>query len=106
MLAAAIGDFNTISNYCVTTLAAQNDQIRTIPNNSLRTKMSVAYQDIQAQINLMISHHQEYFQGLTPGAEADASLARSLPNLNIPRDSATKGLMRFDVGIYNAALRR
>lgn len=102
-IGAAVNDLNTFSNYCMATLAADQDRIEAIPNNPVKTKLKATSLEIQAGINKMISHQQEYLESLTPGAEADASLKRAIPNLNIPRTSATNALTQLDIGINNAA---
>ena len=105
-IAAAVDALNTFSNYCVTTLAADNDRIGKIANNGFRNKLSAASQEIQSWTSRMVSHQQEYLESLTPGADGDASVQRSIEKLNIDRDSVSNALMRFDADIYNAGLRR
>jgi hypothetical protein len=105
-LTAAVDALNTFSNYCASTLAADNDRIKKISNNQARTKMGAASLNLQEAINNTISQQQEYLESLTTSAEADASVKQSTPPMIYARQSATNALTRFDAEIYNASLRR
>jgi len=101
-VAAAQDALNTFSNYCFVTLAADNARIEKITNQKVNTRMDRLSQRLQEKINSAISHQQAYLDTLAPGAEADASLARSNPNLVAVRQSTTNILNGFTTEIDNA----
>ena len=100
-MAAAVEALNTFSNYCVTTLAAENDQIQKISNNGLRNKMSMSLLQVQTGVGNVIGRQRALLEGITPGTESMV-----FRTLSVTRETMTNALTRFSAEIYNATLRR
>jgi hypothetical protein len=101
-LAGAVDGLNSFSNYCAATLIADNDRIGQLPNKGVRYALTEKSVKIQSAIDKMIADQGQYLESLAPGTEADASVERSTPPMNMARQSATNALSRLDIQIQNA----
>ena len=100
-MAAPVEALNTFSNYCVITLAAENDQIQKISNNGLRNKLSMSLLQIQTGVGNVISRQRALLEGIQPDTESMV-----FRTLSVTREAMTNALTRFSAEIYNATLRR